>query len=60
MFVGKDFVLKHIRVKHAEKVDEYKNKVGHQFTANMPAQMKLHLSVSLSWPFHSCLCTVVF
>lgn len=29
MFVGKDFVLKHIRVKHAEKVDEYKNKVGH-------------------------------
>ena len=28
MFVGKDFVLKHIRVKHAEKVDEFKNKVG--------------------------------
>ncbi|DBB12129.1 TPA: hypothetical protein ACH3X3_006240 [Trebouxia sp. C0006] len=24
MFVGKDFVLKHIRVKHAEKVEEYK------------------------------------
>lgn len=28
MFVGKDFVLKHIRVKHAEKVEEFKNKVG--------------------------------
>lgn len=31
MFVGEDFVLKHIRVKHAEKVEEYKNKVGHHF-----------------------------
>ena len=27
MFVGKDFVLKHIRTKHAEKVDEYKTQV---------------------------------
>lgn len=30
MFVGKDFVLKHIRVKHAEKVEEYKQSVQHQ------------------------------
>ncbi len=30
MFVGKDFVLKHIRVKHAEKVEEYKQQVQHQ------------------------------
>jgi hypothetical protein len=29
MFVGKDFVLKHIRVKHAEKVEEYKQSVQH-------------------------------
>lgn len=29
MFVGKDFVLKHIRVKHAEKVEEYKQQVQH-------------------------------
>ena len=28
MFVGRDYVLKHIRVKHAEKVEEYKTKVG--------------------------------
>ena len=28
MFVGRDFVLKHIRVKHAEKVEEFKNQVS--------------------------------
>lgn len=27
MFVGKDFVLKHIRVKHGEKVEEFKQGV---------------------------------
>lgn len=27
MFVGKDFVLKHIRTKHGEKVEEYKQQV---------------------------------
>lgn len=30
MFVGKDFVLKHIRVKHAEKVEEFKQQVQQQ------------------------------
>ena len=28
MFVGRDFVLKHIRVKHAEKVDDFKKQVS--------------------------------
>lgn len=58
MFVGKDFVLKHIRVKHAEKVDEFKNKVVHHFTTDVPAQMGVHLSVGVPWLIYSCSCTV--
>ena len=27
MFVGQDFVLKHIRTKHGEKVEEFKSQV---------------------------------
>ena len=36
MFVGKDFVLKHIRVKHAEKVEEFKNKVSQPSEVILP------------------------
>ena len=55
MFVGKDFVLKHIRVKHAEKVDEFKNKVGHHFATNVLAQMRVpHLSVRVPQFVYTC------
>ena len=58
MFVGKDFVLKHIRVKHAEKVDEYKNKVGHPFCYEFAWSDESYLSVNMPWlvPKYSLMC----